>query len=123
MKRVTLICIVQPVLIQTYVIQKKVSDIKHTNVLSTVFEQCWFSLLFVIGLNIFYSSQDIIKDQAERKAMFSPNCGEGKRDRTFSSLHWEMSYSKEVIAFNSSRKVFLVFLWENTVSWARCRFF
>ena len=24
------------------------------------------------GLNIFYSSQDMIKDQAEQKAMFSP---------------------------------------------------
>ena len=27
---------------------------------------------FYFGLNIFYSSQDMIKNQAEQKAMFSP---------------------------------------------------
>ena len=30
------------------------------------------TLIYVFGLNIFYSSQDMKKDRAEQKAMFSP---------------------------------------------------
>ena len=44
--------------------------------MSNIFELLYLGNLLScyksFGLNIFYSSQDVIKDQAERKAMFSP---------------------------------------------------